>query len=115
MEKGLSWLANGLWYAIQPLYRIAPNPSITPAWSDKPLLKSLREDRSRRSAVPRETDFALPDVHPRGAPGDRRRQEATSRSCSPSKVGRDQGADHRARRQDPDGEGLPDRTATSRT
>ena len=37
-EKALSWLANGLWYAIQPLYRIAPNPSFKPAWSDKPLL-----------------------------------------------------------------------------
>jgi len=44
-EKGLSWLANGLWYAIQPLYRIAPNPSITPKWSDRPLLKSKEKFR----------------------------------------------------------------------
>ena len=52
VEKGLSWLANGLWYAIQPLYRISPNPSITPAWSDKPLLKSQREvpSAARRAA-----------------------------------------------------------------
>jgi len=59
VEKGLSWLANGLWYAIQPLYRIAPNPSITPAWSDKPLLKS-REKFRPPLGVPRETTSLCP-------------------------------------------------------
>jgi uncharacterized radical SAM superfamily Fe-S cluster-containing enzyme len=59
VEKGLSWLANGLWYAIQPLYRVAPNPSFTPAWSDKPLLKS-REKFRAPSGVPREATSLCP-------------------------------------------------------
>jgi len=57
--EGLSWLANGLWYAIQPLYRISPNPSFTPAWSDKPLLKS-REKFRPPLGVPREATSLCP-------------------------------------------------------
>jgi len=58
-EKGLSWAANGLWYALQPLYRIAPNASFTPAWSDRPLLKSKEKFRPPLG-VPRETTSLCP-------------------------------------------------------
>ena len=59
VEKGLSWAANGLWYALQPLYRIAPNASFTPAWSDRPLLKSNEKFRPPLG-VPRETTSLCP-------------------------------------------------------
>ena len=39
-EKGLSLAANGAWVVFSNLNKIAPNPSITPKWSDNPLLKS---------------------------------------------------------------------------
>jgi uncharacterized radical SAM superfamily Fe-S cluster-containing enzyme len=59
VEKGLSWAANGLWYAIQPLYRIARNPSFTPDWSDRPLLKSTEKFRPPLG-VPRDTTSLCP-------------------------------------------------------
>jgi 7,8-dihydro-6-hydroxymethylpterin dimethyltransferase len=59
VEKGLSWAANGLWYALQPLYRIAPNKSFTPTWSDRPLLKSKEKFRPPLG-VPRETTSLCP-------------------------------------------------------
>ena len=59
VEKGLSWAANGLWYALQPLYRIAPNASFTPTWSDRPLLKSKEKFRPPLG-VPRETTSLCP-------------------------------------------------------
>ena len=59
VEKGLSWVANGLWYLVQPLYRIAPNRSFTPAWSDRPLLKSKEKFRPPLG-VPRETTSLCP-------------------------------------------------------
>jgi uncharacterized radical SAM superfamily Fe-S cluster-containing enzyme len=59
IEKGSSWAASGLWYALQPLYRIAPNKSFTPAWSDRPLLKSNEKFRPPLG-VPRETTSLCP-------------------------------------------------------
>ena len=59
IEKGFSWAANGLWYALQPFYRIAPNTSFTPAWSDRPLLKSAEKFRPPLG-VPRETTSLCP-------------------------------------------------------
>ena len=59
VEKGSSWAASGLWYALQPLYRIAPNKSFTPAWSDRPLLKSNEKFRPPLG-VPRETTSLCP-------------------------------------------------------
>jgi uncharacterized radical SAM superfamily Fe-S cluster-containing enzyme len=58
-EKGLSWVANGLWYAMQPMYRIARNKSFTPAWADRPLLKSNEKFRPPLD-VPRETTSLCP-------------------------------------------------------
>ena len=81
VEKGLSWLANGLWYAIQPLYRISPNPSITPAWSDKPLLKSQEKFRPTLG-VPRDAT----SLCARRARAKRARRSSTTRprrNCSP--------------------------------
>jgi hypothetical protein len=40
LEKGLSHAANGFWSVFQLVYRLKRNPSFTPRWSDKPLLKS---------------------------------------------------------------------------
>ena len=51
--------------------------------------------------------LAVPDVRARGAAGDPRRQEGRVDSAQ-RKSRRDQGDDRRARRQDPDGQGLPD-------
>jgi hypothetical protein len=39
-EKGLSATANGAWFLFSRLNKISQNPSFTPKWSDKPLLKS---------------------------------------------------------------------------
>ncbi len=59
VEKGLSWMANGLWYALQPFYRVAPNQSFTPNWSDRPLLKSGDKFKAPLG-VPRETTSLCP-------------------------------------------------------
>jgi 7,8-dihydro-6-hydroxymethylpterin dimethyltransferase len=59
VEKGLTWVANGLWYAAQPLFRIAQNESFQPQWADRPLLKS--KDKFRPPlGVPRETTSLCP-------------------------------------------------------
>ncbi|MEW5981138.1 MAG: radical SAM protein [Acidobacteriota bacterium] len=59
VEKGVTLAANGLWYALQPLYRIAPNRSFTPPWSDRPLLKST-EKFTPPLGVPRDTTSLCP-------------------------------------------------------
>ncbi len=58
-EHGLSIAANGLWYALQPLYRVAPNPSFTPKWSGRPLLKS-KDKFKPPLGVPRDTTSLCP-------------------------------------------------------
>ncbi len=65
----------------------------------------VSEDQAAARLAARDR-LALPHLHARGASGDPRRQEG--RLDPPQRKGRrDQGDDHRARRQDPDGEGLP--------
>jgi uncharacterized radical SAM superfamily Fe-S cluster-containing enzyme len=59
VEQGLSWAANGLWFALQPLYRIRKNPSFTPPWTDRPLLKS-DEKFMPSLGLPRETTSLCP-------------------------------------------------------
>ena len=39
-ERGLTMIAGGLFNSIQVFNKYKPNPSFTPKWSDKPLLKS---------------------------------------------------------------------------
>src|SRR5690349_2670934 len=59
VEKGLQIAANGAWGVFSSLNKIAPNPSITPKWSDKPLLKSYEKTKPPLG-WPRETDSLCP-------------------------------------------------------
>ena len=58
-EKGLSIAANGAWVVFSNLNRIKQNPSFTPKWSDKPLLKSYEKTKPPLG-WPRETDSLCP-------------------------------------------------------
>ena len=46
VEKGMALAANGIWQVFSAAYKINQNPSFTPRWSDKPLLKSHLKTRS---------------------------------------------------------------------
>src|ERR1051326_8638741 len=59
LEKGLSITANGAWFVFSNLNKIAQNPSFTPKWSDKPLLKSYQKTKPPLG-WPRETDSLCP-------------------------------------------------------
>src|SRR5215831_15362614 len=59
VEKGLSIAANGAWTVFNGLNKIRQNPSFTPAWSDKPLLKSYEKTKPPLG-WPRETDSLCP-------------------------------------------------------
>src|SRR5881398_1714633 len=59
VEKGLAVTANALWHVYEPLNRIKPNPSFTPKWSDKPLLKSYEKTKPPLG-WPRTTDSLCP-------------------------------------------------------
>src|SRR5829696_5500121 len=58
-EKGLTIAANGAWVVFNNLNKIKQNPSITPKWSDKPLLKSYQKTKPPLG-WPRETDSLCP-------------------------------------------------------
>jgi uncharacterized radical SAM superfamily Fe-S cluster-containing enzyme len=58
-EKGLTLTANGAWFVFSNLNKIAQNPSFTPKWSDKPLLKSYQKTKPPLG-WPRETDSLCP-------------------------------------------------------
>ena len=58
-EKGLSIAANGAWTVFNGLNKIKQNPSFTPKWSDKPLLKSYEKTKPPLG-WPRETDSLCP-------------------------------------------------------
>jgi tetraether lipid synthase len=59
VEKGLSIAANGAWVVFNGLNQIKQNPSFTPAWSDKPLLKSYQKTKPPLG-WPRQTDSLCP-------------------------------------------------------
>ncbi|MBA3949207.1 MAG: radical SAM protein [Acidobacteria bacterium] len=59
VEKGLSYAANGAWFVFDKLNSIKQNPSFTPKWSDKPLLKSHQKVKPPLG-WPRETDSLCP-------------------------------------------------------
>jgi uncharacterized radical SAM superfamily Fe-S cluster-containing enzyme len=59
VEKGLAIAANGAWQVFSRLNRIKQNPSFTPKWSDKPLLKSYQKTKPPLG-WPRETDSLCP-------------------------------------------------------
>src|SRR5690349_18300634 len=63
LEKALSITANGAWFVFERLNRIHPNPSFTPKWSDKPLLKSYEKSKPPLG-WPRQTDSLCPRCVP---------------------------------------------------
>jgi uncharacterized radical SAM superfamily Fe-S cluster-containing enzyme len=59
VEKGMSIAANGVWQLFSAANKIKQNPSFTPRWSDKPLLKSHQKTKPPLG-WPRETDSLCP-------------------------------------------------------
>ena len=62
-EKALSVAANGAWQVFERLNRISPNPTFTPKWSEKPLLKSWQKTKPTLG-WPRTTDSLCPKCIP---------------------------------------------------
>jgi len=62
-EKGLTYAASAAWAVFERLNRIKPNPSFTPRWSDKPLLKSWEKTKPTLG-WPRTTDSLCPKCVP---------------------------------------------------
>src|SRR5919107_990052 len=58
-EKGLAIAASGAWQIFSRLNKINPGPSMTPKWSDKPLLKSHQKTKPPLG-WPRQTDSLCP-------------------------------------------------------
>ncbi len=59
-ERGLTFVAGALHGAIQSVNKYKPNPSFTPKWSDKPLLKSWQKSKPTLG-WPRTTDSLCPN------------------------------------------------------
>ncbi len=62
-ERAVSFAANAAWFVYDRVNSINPNASFTPAWSDKPLLKSW-EKQKPKLGWPRETDSLCPKCIP---------------------------------------------------
>lgn len=63
-EKGMVWAATGAWHVYDRLNSIRPNPNtFTPAWSEKPLLKSYQKTKPPLG-WPRTTDSLCPRCVP---------------------------------------------------
>jgi uncharacterized radical SAM superfamily Fe-S cluster-containing enzyme len=62
-EKAVVYAAKGAWGVFDRLNRISPNPSFTPKWSDKPLLKSYEKEKPPLG-WPRTTDSLCPKCVP---------------------------------------------------
>src|SRR2546425_10841048 len=58
-ERGLTMIAGGLFDSIQVFNKYKPNPSFTPKWSDKPMLKSWQKSKPTLG-WPRTTDSLCP-------------------------------------------------------
>src|SRR6202167_2218931 len=63
VEKAVTVAAGAAWVVFDKLNQISQNPSFTPAWSDKPLLKSY-EKQKPPLGWPRETDSLCPRCVP---------------------------------------------------
>jgi 7,8-dihydro-6-hydroxymethylpterin dimethyltransferase len=59
VEKGLTLVASGLFKTIKSVNKYKPNPSFTPKWSDKPMLKSWQKTKPTLG-WPRTTDSLCP-------------------------------------------------------
>src|SRR4249919_2442566 len=62
-EQVAVYAAKGAWVVYERLNRISPNPSFTPKWSDKPLLKSYQKEKPPLG-WPRTTDSLCPRCVP---------------------------------------------------
>src|SRR3954464_6426005 len=60
VEKAVSIAANAAWQVFDRVNQIHQNPSFTPKWSDKPLLKSWEKTKPTLG-WPRQTDSLCPD------------------------------------------------------
>ncbi len=63
VEKAASLAANATWAVFEKINSINPNPSFTPKWSDKPLLKSYQKSKPPLG-WPRTTDSLCPKCVP---------------------------------------------------
>src|SRR5712691_1873198 len=63
VEKAVALAANAAWFVFDKLNSIHQNPSFTPKWSDKPLLKSWAK-QNPKLGWPRETDSLCPKSVP---------------------------------------------------
>jgi uncharacterized radical SAM superfamily Fe-S cluster-containing enzyme len=63
VEKAVALAANAAWFVFDKVNSISQNPSFTPKWSDKPLLKSW-EKQKPKLGWPRETDSLCPKCVP---------------------------------------------------
>src|SRR5437870_10345825 len=63
VEKAVAIAANAAWFVFDKLNSIHQNPSFTPRWSDKPLLKSW-EKQKPKLGWPRQTDSLCPKCVP---------------------------------------------------
>src|SRR5215475_13368687 len=63
VEKAVTVTATGVWAVFDRLNRVNPNPSPTPKWSDKPLLKSYEKSKPPLG-WPRTTDSLCPKCVP---------------------------------------------------
>ena len=59
-EKGLAIAANGAWAIFSQLNKINQGPSMTPKWSDKPILKSWQKTKPTLG-FPRQTGSLCPN------------------------------------------------------
>ena len=105
VEKGLTYVAKGAWVVFDALNSIKPATVVHAEVVRQAAAEVVAEGEAATRLAARDR-LALPDVRPRGAPGNSRRQ-ARLQDPAEREGRRDQGADHRARRQDPDGQGLP--------
>src|SRR5579885_1594096 len=62
-EKVLTYAAQGAWKVFDAFNQVHQNPSFTPKWSDKPLLKSYEKVKPKLG-WPRETDSLCPKCVP---------------------------------------------------
>ncbi len=60
VEKGLTYVAAGMFNAIRSVNQFKPNPSFTPKWADKPILKSWQKSKPTLG-FPRQTDSLCPN------------------------------------------------------
>src|SRR4051794_15236177 len=63
VEKALSYAARAAWTIFDSANQVRQNPSFTPKWSDKPLLKSYQKTKPPLG-WPRDTDSLCPRCVP---------------------------------------------------